>query len=332
MKQEGGIMKKIAFEEHFATLRLMQMRGEMMGKMGMKINLDPAELKRTTDLACDLEKRVAVMDECGIAIQVLQGGSNGLEGVEDLSEAAAFATEFNNYMYEAVKKYPGRFECLALLPMQDPEAAAKELKRCVNELGFKGASISGRTLVSKEFLDEEKFYPIWEAAQETGSLLYIHPTETFLDTTAMYKNCEVLNGPTWSWGVDTATYVLRFIFTGLFDRYPDVKLLVGHMGEMLPYLLWRMDNRWRIAKKDSKNQMVPSEYFKRNIYITMSGNLSQAAMDCALEAVGSGHILFAIDYPFESMQETVKCFEEMQLSEADRENIAFRNGENLLNI
>ena len=324
-------MEKIAFEEHFATERLMQMRGEMLKNMGLTINLSQEELKRTAFLACDVEKeRIPSMDRSNIAIQVLHAGSNGLEGVADQGEAAALARRFNNYLYDTVQSHPGRFEAFALLPLQAPEAAAEELERCVAELGFKGATIAGRTLAGGAFLDEKPFWCIWERAERLGVPLYIHPTETLSDSMALYRDCEALNGPTWSWGVDTATYVLRFIFTGLFDRFPKVKLIVGHMGEMLPYVLWRMDNRWRIAPQDSRNRREPSAYFKQNIYITMSGNLSSAAMACAIQALGDDRILFAVDYPFESNEEAACCLDQLPISEESRRRVAYENGKKLL--
>lgn len=324
-------MQKVAFEEHFGTPELMYLRKEMLQKQGLVMNLPPAELEKTTRLACDVyDYRIPAMDECEINISVLQGASNGLEGIEDPQRALDEARKFNDNLASVISKNPDRFKGLAVIPMQTPEAAAKELERCIKEYGFIGAAIAGWIITNDDFIDEDKYNCIFETAERYNTMLYLHPTETPQYHQALYRNRAVLNGPTWSWGVDTGTYVLRMIFSGLFDKYPNTNLLAGHMGEMLPYCLWRLDNRYNIAKFDAKCEQIPSEYFKKNIYITTSGNLSSSAMKCAIDAIGSERILFAIDYPFEPMQVASKLIDDMDISESDKENICYKNSKRLL--
>ena len=327
-------MIKIAFEEHFGTPELMGLRKEMLTKRGMFINLPPEELKRTANLACDIEQfRIPSMEKSGIKLQVLQGGSNGIEGIENPQTALEKAKAFNDTIADVVARYPDKFLGLAILPLQDPELAAREYERCTTELGLRGIASPGFRINDGLFLDDKIFEPVFKVLEDYHGLFYLHPTETPIEQTELYyKNCSVLNGPTWSWGVDTATSLMRLIFNGVFDRFPGTRVLVGHMGEMIPYSLWRMNNRWKIMSAESCNQKQPSDYFKENIYITTSGNLSPAAMKCAIEAIGSDRILFGVDYPFEPIEEAAEYIDTVDIEQEDRENICYKNAEKLLNM
>lgn len=257
-------MKKIAFEEHYATPELMALRKELLSYLGVEVNLPPKELQRTTALACDIEnERLPSMDRNEIEMEVLMCASNGLEGVIDSARAVSLARDFNDCVAEVTRKYPNRFKAFALLPLQNPAAAAAELDRCVTQHGMIGAHFVGRRMVDGVFTDTPAFGDLWACADQNKVSLYLHPTETCVDSATLYSGCPTLNGPTWSWGVDTATYVLRFIFNGIFDQFPGVKLICGHMGEMIPYNLGRTDDRWKLAPMGSKNKLIPSDYFKK---------------------------------------------------------------------
>lgn len=326
-------MKKIAFEEHFATPELMALRKELLAYLGVEMNLPPKELMRTTELACDIEReRLPGMDRNEIAVEVLQCGSNGLEGVTNPSRAVSIARDFNDCVAEITKKYPDRFKAFALLPLQDPQAAAAELERCMTRYGMIGSHFVGRRMVDGAFTDSGSFRPIWECADALGAALYLHPTETCADSAALFIGCPALNGPTWSWGVDTATYILRFIFGGIFDDYSNVKLICGHMGEMLPYNLGRTDARWSLASMGAKNKLPPSWYFRENIYLTTSGNFYEPALRCAIEAVGADRILFGTDYPFESNDTASQFIEKANIPEHTREKVCYQNAEKLLGV
>lgn len=326
-------MKKIAFEEHYATPELMALRKELLDYLGVKMNLPAKELERTTQLASDIEKkRLPSMDRNEIDMEVLMCASNGLEGVTDCRRAVSIARDFNDCVAEVTRKYPDRFKAFALLPLQDPSAAAAELERCINQHGMVGAHFVGRRMTDGMFTDDPALDDVWACANQHKVSLYIHPTETCTDSAVLYIGCPTLNGPTWSWGVDTATYVLRFIFNGIFDRFPDVKLLCGHMGEMIPYNLGRTDARWKLAPMGSKNELMPSDYFKRNIYFTISGNFYEPALKCAIASVGADRILFGTDYPFESNDTASHFIEAADISLKDKELICYKNAEKLLGM
>lgn len=326
-------MRKIAFEEHYATPELMALRKELLSYLGVEMNLPVKELQRTTQLACDIEnERLPSMDRNEIAMEVLMCASNGLEGVADPARAASIARDFNDCMAAVTRKYPERFKAFALLPLQNPNAAAAELERCVNQYGMIGAHFVGRRMVDGVFMDDPTLSNVWACANQLKVSLYIHPTETCTDSATLYTGCPALNGPTWSWGVDTATYTLRFIFNGMFDRYPNVKLICGHMGEMLPYNLGRIDARWKLAPMGSKNQRMPSDYFKENIYFTISGNFYEPALKCAIASVGADRILFGTDYPFESNDTASQFIETANISLDDKKLICYKNAEKLLGM
>ena len=323
-------MKKIAIEEHISKPEYMALRYTTPRGKLRPFPLNPAEVERLNPIICDGgERRLAVMDACETERCILMSGSIGFDYIDDPEEAAAQTAAFNDYLaHEVIARHPDRYQAFGSLPMQTGETAAAELRRCMGLKGFVGAVISGSPQPGK-FLDEEEYEPLWQAAEETGAYLYIHPAETPLDAMALYRDYNCLNGSTWSWGVDTATYVLRMIFSGVFDRHPKARLIMGHMGEMLPFVFDRIDERWKVSPMDSKNKLTPSEYFRRNIYITVSGNPSVPALRCSIEAMGADRILFAVDYPFEPMEKLSEFMEKADISEEDREKICWRNAERL---
>ncbi len=324
-------MKKVAFEEHLGTEEVVALTVKQLAEKGTVTGFDPEVTKRVNFLCCDVEEeRIPDMEKHDIAMQVLQNSSSGIQFVKDEKEAIALSKSFNDCMAAVVAAHPDKFAALGTLPLQCPEAAAEELERCVKDLGFKGASITGRNQADGRFIDEPDFDCVWKAAHELNASLYIHPTETFPDMMTAYEGRRALVGATFSWGVDTATYVSRIIFGGIFDRFPNVTLIVGHMGEMLPYALERMDSHWNIAKMDSKNEKYPSEYFRSNIYITTSGSFSQPALKCAIEAIGDDRILFGVDYPFEKNEEGCKFIDTADISESSRGKICYENAGKIL--
>ena len=323
-------MKKIAIEEHISTPEFMALRYTTPRGKARPFPLNPEEVKRLNPVICDGgELRLKVMDQCDVARCVLMSGSIGFDYIDDIAEGVAQTRAFNDYLAnEIIAVHPDRYQAFATLPMQSGEAAAAELRRCMKLRGFVGAVVSGSPRPGS-YLDEPEYEPLWQAAEDTGAFLYIHPAETPLDAMALYRGYACLNGSTWSWGSDTATYVLRLIFSGIFDRHPGAQLIMGHMGEMLPFVFRRIDERWRISPMDSKNQLPPSEYFLKNVYITISGNASGPALRCSIEEMGADRILFAVDYPFESMEKFCDFMERVDISQQAREQICWKNAERL---
>jgi 2,3-dihydroxybenzoate decarboxylase len=211
--------------------------------------------------------------------------------------------------------------------MQDPRGAADELERCMRELKFCGAMINGHT--HGQYLDHPSLYPFWERAEALGAPIYIHPTDPITPAPVL-EGVVGLRRATWEWGFETGSHALRLVFSGLFDRFPRAKLMLGHLGETLPFLLWRFDSRAKLY--GVKLAKPPSEYIKRNIVVTTSGMCSAEPLNCTLAALGKDRVMFAADYPFESAQEAGEFLDHTALAEPLRQDIAFNNAARYLGL
>ncbi len=342
-------MKKIALEEHFISpdyaqhMRDLQSKGNasVLGGTGMSketkaMLADPAMQRGIEEIVAKLadlgEGRLAAMDACGIDMQVLSLSSlsAGIQGEIDTNQAISMARQTNDYLAEQVHKHPDRYAGFAALPLQDPKAAVAELERAVTQLGLKGALVNGHT--NGEYLDERKFWGVWERAEQLGVPIYLHPANSPSDQMKIYEGYPGLQGAVWNWTVETATHALRIICSGIFDAFPNAILLLGHMGEALPYTLRRIDDGWKHIPQSKQIQHLPSYYFKNNVVITTSGNCSTEALICALLTVGADHILFSADYPFVSLDNMTQFVETAPISEIDREKICHLNAERLLKL
>jgi 2,3-dihydroxybenzoate decarboxylase len=323
-------VRKIAIEEHISRPQYMALRYTTPRGKARPFPLNPKEVEKLGPYICDEGvTRLEVMDRYEVSKCLLMSGSIGFDYIDDAEEAKKQTSEFNNFLLDCVvAKFPERYQAFVSLPFVNGGQAAEELRRCMMKPGCVGAVIPGSPRPGK-FIDEPEYEVFWKAAEETGAYLYIHPMETPLDAMALYRNLDCLNGSTWSWGVDTATFVLRMIFSGLFDRHPNARVIMGHMGEMIPFVLQRIDTRWSISPMDSKNQKKPSEYMKKNVWITTSGNASVPALKCSIEALGADRIMFAVDYPFESFEEFSEFIDQADISEDDRRKICWENAESL---
>jgi 2,3-dihydroxybenzoate decarboxylase len=319
-------MRKVALEEHFVTEALAAYGASTAGVAQPHVWAEAS--RRLLDLAGE---RLAEMDAAGVDFSVLSLNSPGIQAEADPGKAVSAAAAVNDFLATVVAEHPGRFGGFAALPLQDPGAAAKELDRAVNQLGFQGALVNAHT--QGVYLDDPSLRVVWERAAGLDVPLYLHPGNGY-DTPHNLSGHPELVGPMWSWGADTSTHALRLIFGGVFDDFPDAKLLLGHMGEGLPYTLWRLDSRWAFQNHRGIElaRGNPSEYLRRNLYITTSGVCSDAPLLCALLALGAEHILFATDYPFESMRIAADFIERAPLSEADRAKITHGNAERLLRV
>lgn len=319
-------MKIIAIEEAFAMDGL-----KMVPKLSnYKGPRDPAVLadwvRRNADFT---ELRLPDMDKNGVSVQVLSLTSPGIQAVRDVAGALADAKAANDYLAGVVSQHPDRFKGFAALPLQDPEAAVQELRRCVSVLGFCGALVNDHT--NGHYLDEPQFEPVWQVLEELDVPLYIHPGAPALDKWNVLDGYPQLLGAGWEWQAQAGGHALRLVYGGVFDRHPKARIILGHMGEFLPFQLWRLDSRYNTLK-DRKLDRLPSEYFGRNIFITTSGVCSPAALAGAVMAIGEDAVLFAIDYPFESSESAVQFLDAAPLSNIAREKIAHLNAECLLRI
>ncbi len=297
-------------------------------------NISVAQSRALARLA-DFELRFPFMEEAGITMQVLQPANLG--SPTDRDAVIGLAKRLNDGVTAIVGKYPGRFAGYASLPTAYPKEAADELERAVTQLGLKRVVIAGS--INGEYLDEQKFWPIWERAEGLGVPIYLHPMNPPPESRKMYEGHPGLMGPAWSWVVDTATHALRIIGAGVFDSFPKSTVILGHMGEALPYLLARFDEGYaqRFEEgyaifKNRKLKKWVSEYIKENIVITTSGKYNPEALVCAISAMGIDRVLFAVDYPFVTPKEAVQQIERTPINDLDKEKIYHLNAERWLKL
>src|SRR5436189_823329 len=265
------MVKKIALEEHFLCPGFIEYWNPTVAEM------PAAKRQRLLDLNTDFgEVRLASMDKAGIERAVLALAGPGVQAERDVATVIRTAKSGNDFLAKEIQKRPDRYSGFAHLPMQDAKAAADELERCVKELKFCGAMINGHT--NGQYLDHPSLQPFWDRAQALGAAIYIHPTDPVTPSRALDGHTG-LRRATWEWGFETGSHALRLVFGGLFDRFPDARVILGHLGETLPYLLWRFDSRAKLY--GVKLPRPPSDYIRSNIVVTTSGMFSAEPLNCA---------------------------------------------------
>jgi len=279
------------------------------------------------------ERRIQSMDDCGIDVQVLSHGAPSTQRM-DAQTGIPVAKAANDYLFQICQAYPDRFAAFAALPTADPSVAADELSRSVNELGFKGAMIHGLIGDEKLFPDDQRFWPIFGRAQELGVPIYIHPANPHPDVIEAYlkdyagKYPGVINAG-WGFTMETATMGIRLVLSGLFDRYPDLKIILGHLGETIPFLMWRID---LALNRPGNDGVAFRDIFTSHFFITTSGFFSDPALLCCIQEMGTDQILFAVDYPFVPNEPGPKWMERLMLNAEDKAKILHRNAERILNF
>jgi 2,3-dihydroxybenzoate decarboxylase len=319
---------KIALEEHFSIEGMTYKNDVMDAPTFADVN---RRLLETESL------RLEAMDKSGIELSILSFFSPGIQAETDPRVAVEHAKRANNFLSEKVMaRHPDRYLGFAAVPLQNPEAAAAELERCVKELGFKGAMINGYSNSQNEntgeYSDEPKFEVFWAKVAELNVPIYLHPRDPLPNQQRIYEGRPELTSAAWAYGVETSTHALRLITSGLFDRYPRVNVILGHLGETLPFGIWRVQhiiNRRGMCKELKKNII---SYLADNFYITTSGNFrTQALLNTMLE-VSSDRILFSTDYPYENAEEAAEWFDNCPISEPDRVKIGRENAAKLFNL
>ena len=335
-------MKRIAIEEAFITHAIIEETNKLIAagspnepgfrKMGETILAPGPGTAMIHQRLLDLDQgRLAHMDETGIDIQVISITSPGIQIFEP-NLATELARDANDQLSAACKAHPDRFAGLAALAPQQPAAAAIELERAIQQLDMRGVLINSHTY--GEYMDDPKYWEIFEAAQANQTPIYLHPRtpahgmiEPFLDYGLYFAG--------WGFTIETATHALRLIMGGVFDQFPNLKIILGHMGEGLPYWLQRLDNRYLLQVKIGaveKMSRLPSEYFQENFVITTSGVCSDPALTHALAVLGPEKILFAADYPYESVEEAVDFMDNAPISDEVRHQIYQLNAEKMFNL
>lgn len=293
---------------------------------------DSEYAERMVPLLSDIGSgRVAVMDDEGVAMQVLCLTAPGVQ-IFDADTAVTIARESNDLLAEAVRRYPDRFAGLAAFAPQDPERAAKEMERAVTQLGMNGFIVSSHT--NGEYLDQEKFWPILEAAEALDRPIYIHPRNLPEDALGPF-DAYGLSGAAWGFAVEAGTHGMRLLMSGVFDRFPGLRIVLGHMGEGIPYWLYRFDHMYAKARRNwggETMQLAPSEYFKRNFMITTSGMFDEAVLKYCLEVLGPDSIMWAADYPYQSNVEAAEFLDNADISEENRVKIYSGNAERVFHL
>jgi 2,3-dihydroxybenzoate decarboxylase len=271
-------------------------------------------------------------------MMILSLNAPAVQAIADEDRAIAVARRANDILAEAVARHPTRFAALAALPMQVPDAAAEEARRCVRELGFCGALVNGFSQLGDGqtaiYYDLPQYAGFWAALEELRVPFYLHPRNPLPGQQQIYEGHRWLLGPTWAFAAETAVHALRLIGSGLFDRHPGLQIILGHLGEGLPYNMWRIDNRngWTKAPHDYAARHRVADYFNRNFHITTSGNFRTQSLIAAILEIGADRILFSTDYPFEAVGDAAAWFDHCAISEADRIKIGRENAIRLFGL
>jgi 2,3-dihydroxybenzoate decarboxylase len=320
-------MKVIALEEHYWDQEVATHFKERGPEMRV-----PALQERLFDVGA---LRLKEMDEAGIDLQVLSHGAPATQRI-DADTAVPLARRANDRLHQTVEKNKGRFEAFAVLPTANPRAAADELERTVTKLGFKGGMVHGLTAVdgSLFFLDDRRFWPVFERAQALDVPLYMHPAVPHRAVIEAYYKDYLEQFPglmtaAWGFTVETATQGIRLVLSGLFEVYPKLKIILGHLGESLPFSLWRID--MALARQGNRPTAF-RDTFREHFWITTSGNFCTPALLCCVMEMGVDRILFSVDYPFVPNPPGVKWMEQVPLSTEDRAKILHGNAQRLLKL
>jgi uncharacterized protein len=324
-------MRIIALEEHYMSPGYLGGPGRGFKENAIRTGGRSAEiLEQLSELGA---KRIALMDEAGIDVQVLSLHAPGTEQLQG-SEAIAVSREANDFIADAARRYPGRFIALATLPTAAPRQAAEELEIRVREQGFKGAVINGNIL--GRYIDHADFAPILECAERLQVPIYLHPSHPPKPIVDLYYGgfspqvTNQLSGPGWGWHIDTAAHVIRLIMSGAFDKYPRLQIIIGHMGEGLPFMLQRINGV--MSPQVTGLKRSAGDCLRENVHYTFGGfNYVSSFLSLFLE-VGAQRIMFSADYPYGSMGRGRAFLEQLPLSPADREAIAHGNAERLLGL
>ena len=326
---------KIALEEHFST-DLNNTYRDAKGD----------ESRNGIEYARDIEKRLLdpelclrEMDRAGVEMSILSLTSPGVQSVIDPQKATELAHSANEYAASVIQRYPGRFSAFAAVALQNPRGAADELERAVRQLGFKGALISGYTNIgpneSVQYLDEEPVREFWAKVSELDVPVYLHPREPLPTQRRSIQGYPELFGIAYGTTFETASHALRLMLSDLFDRHPNVQVILGHLGEGLPFILPRTQHRLEVqydGARGAKALRRPSYYLANNFWLTTSGYYDPKSFLEAIEQIGEDRVLFSADYPYERMTSAARWFDDGQFSNALKLKVGRENAKKLFGL
>lgn len=321
---------KIGFEEHFALEETLEDTRSFAGDGGVWDNYT----RQILDLD---DERLEHMDNSGIEFAILSLNAPGVQGILNANKAMNVAKKGNEKMAEAVSRHPHRYAGLATLPMHDPDAAAAELTRCVKELGFVGCMINGFQQVddpeNTKYYDLPEYRSFWATVSELNVPFYLHPRMQILSQARNYEGHSWLMSAPWGFAVETSIHSLRLCGSGLFDDYPNLRICIGHLGENIPFGLWRLDARMRFSPREYRGNRPLGDYFRDHFHITCSGNFNDAAFRCTLDVIDNDKVYFCSDYPFEKMEDASDWYDATEvISNEQRQKIGRINAIKLFNL
>jgi 2,3-dihydroxybenzoate decarboxylase/5-carboxyvanillate decarboxylase len=277
------------------------------------------------------ERRLAQMDELGVDMHLLSLTAPGVQ-MFDADSATDLAALANDRLADICRRHPTRFAGLAAFAPQSPKRAAKEMERAINDLKLNGFILNSHT--NDEYLDDPKYWPVLEAAESLDACIYIHPRAASYGLKGPLQDYG-MDSAMWGYGMETGTHAVRMMTSGLFDRFPKLKICLGHMGEAIPFWLWRLDfmnTRAQAGGRAPKTDLTMDEYFRRNFVITTSGVEDHLALDYAIKKLGADNVLWAIDYPYQPMQPAVDFMDSAPLDDAVKAKVYGGNAERVFRI
>src|SRR5580765_2146010 len=281
-------------------------------------------------------ERLEEMDKNGIAFGILSLNAPGVQSMFDATKAVDYAKRANDTLAAAVGRHPEKYAGFASVAMQDPDAACNELTRAINELKFKGVMLSGFSQIGDEktiiYYDDPRYRPFWATLADLNVPFYLHPRDPLPERVTFYDGHPWLRGASWAFGVETATHALRLMASGIFDRHPKLTGILGHLGEMLPYCIWRFDHRVTKRPRGIPARRKFTEYLRSNFFVTTSGNFHTNTLKAAVAELGVDRVLFAVDYPFEECGDAASWFDGCDIPEADRLKIGRTNAAQLFGL
>jgi 2,3-dihydroxybenzoate decarboxylase len=319
---------KIALEEHFAIADTIE---------DSRVYARPEMWEGLKSKLLDFEtQRLEQMDEFGVEYSILSLNSPAVQAIFDVKQAIEVARKANDILAEQIARHPKRFGGFAALPMQDPNAAARELERCVKELGFHGFLVNGFCQVGSAdrvaYYDAEEYNDFWKTAAALKKPFYMHPRDPLPSREPIYDGNLWLCGPTWAFAVETSIHALRLMGGGLFDRHPELQMILGHFGEGIPFNIWRIDHILRKGRRGMKADKEIGDYLRSNVHLTTSGNFRTPTLISSMLEMGADRIMFSVDYPFEKHVDAATWFDTVHISENDRRKIGRDNAIKLFDL
>jgi predicted TIM-barrel fold metal-dependent hydrolase len=323
----------ITLEDHFSTPMDRGLVPKATGsRASMLKQLDERVGFRLDDGLLDLgDMRLEHMDRAGIDFQVISLTQPGPQGY-DAATAIPMARDANDRLHEAIRRHPTRFGGFAALPTPDPAESVKELERAVTKLGFKGALVNGST--RGEFMDDRKYWGIFEAAESLGVPFYLHPGPPHPLTMKTYFEgpADAMARAAWGFAFDAGTHFLRLAMAGVLDRFPRLTFLLGHLGEGIPFVLDRMNSHTERACREFGLKKTIKQYMLENVMVTTSGNFSVPSLVCTVQTLGADRVMFSVDWPYERNEWGAEYLQQLPLSPDDLEKIAHGNAERILKL